>query len=163
VASYQFIINRKYGLRVINLVFRVWLQQFIHRPYQNAANEQLQNIKNVGGMEINIFKNVSINFHDCPVGCQLFLNLIEIIYLNFSPLLMSRHGRYEETPLCATREWPYVPSNANGDWEIIKVLLNLLCMLWEIRLDGKGNNRIYHIITHSWHTVTRIWTIMGFS
>jgi hypothetical protein len=33
-------------------------------------------------MEINIFKNASINFHDFSVGCQLFWNLIEIRHLN---------------------------------------------------------------------------------
>jgi len=39
---------------------------------------------------------------------------------------MSRHWRSKESPLRVTCEWPYVPSNENGDCENMKMLLNVI-------------------------------------
>ena len=49
-----------------------------------------------------------------------------------------------------TYEWPFVPSNQNGDCEIMKVLLNFFAC-HEQSDWSKCHNCIYHIIIYSWH------------
>ena len=61
---------------------------------------------------------------------------------------------FEDTSLWVTCEWPYIPSNENGDHETMKLLLNF-CMQRPIQLAEKSHYRIYQIIIYSWHEVSQ--------
>jgi hypothetical protein len=80
-------------------------------------------------------------------------NLIEIRCLTFS--ILQSEG-FAESQLQVTCEWPYVPSNENGDLWDNEHVANLLCMLRAIQLAEEDQNSIYRII-YSWRKVSRMW------
>ena len=70
----------------------------------------------------------------------------QILYTTVSTMVLWeieswRNPHYE----ARVSDTKYVPSNENGDCEIIKMLLKQLCMLRGIRLAKQGHNRLYHI------------------
>ena len=73
--------------------------------------------------------------HTCTMSIlqnQIFSVSIKIRSLTCFPLLIytSWRGRFEETTLRVTFEWPYVPSNENGDCETMKELLHWFPCYW---------------------------------
>ena len=73
------------------------------------------------------------------------------------------HESSEETPLQVTCEWPYVPSNGNGDWKTMKMLLNCFACPLLIGLTLSSHRILYPLLTLiPWHVCTSLYDSVQF-
>ena len=115
----------------------------------------LQNFPTINSHDITkILLKVALNTHNHQLSLLLFALTKTTIWLtsnlSFAPLYQYVIGGPVGTPVWVTYEWPYVPSNQNGDCKIMKVLLNFFAC-YEQSDWSKCHNHIYHIIIYSWH------------
>ena len=129
-------------------MIKLEVQLSLYRPPGNSCT--LLSIK------FNFEKHYFIQFH--LVCCRINFYPWKYIWLKLDlslppSSLICKCVRSEEKPLWATCKWPYVPSNENGDWETMKVLLN--CFAYYEQSDWLKNVITIFIISLYIHDKSR--------